>query len=347
MMRAPLLVGSISTIVAVLGSSGCSLFDPAELGEHEDFRAEFELVWDAFDSQYPAFGLTPVDWDESYATYSARIDTVTSQAGFSTVVCDMLGGLQDATILLCPPDAPPESTCAAGAVSNYDYDVLMSYLEPAGFQWFIPNTWGYAVFQDSIPYVVILQWTSGIYPADLNDLLELYPDAPALIIDQRPAHNGSQTAMRYIASNFNDEMRVGFYTVGRDGPEHDDLCDPRPYVVHSLSGHFDRPVAILIGERNSGAATRFACLAAEIPSVTLIGDTTLVHGNFSSGLLGLPGGWSYTMPDSTVLLADSATWLTGIGVEPDIFVDATSEDFSQGIDPVLEFAVNWAASQRR
>jgi carboxyl-terminal processing protease len=327
--------------------SGCSLFEPAELGGHEDFKAEFDLVWQSFDQQYAGFGFTDVDWDELYQAFSARIDTVTCQEGFASVLLDMLAQLQDPAILIWPPMSAPDSSFSPGIEPNCDYDVLMSYLEQADFQWFQQGSWGYSVFQDSIPYIVILNWTYGIYPQDFSDLLELYPNAPALVIDQRLAAGGVQTQIRHIGMRFNDQMRIGFYTVGRDGPSHGDLCDPIPYYVYSVTGHFDKPVAVLIGESNSGAAQRFACMADEIPSVTLIGDTTLIYANSSSGDLGLPAGWSYTAPDSTVLLADSITWLNGNGVLPDIYVEATAEDFAQGIDPVLEYAVNWAASQKR
>jgi hypothetical protein len=330
-----------------LVSSGCSLFEPAELGGHQDFKAEFDLVWQSFDQLYAGFGVTDVDWDESYMTFSARIDTVTSQEGFAGVLLDMFAPLQDPAILIWPPMSAPDSSFSPGIEPNCDYDVLMSYLEPAGFQWFIQDIWGYAVFQDSIPYVVILNWTPAIYPADLGDMLDLFPNAPALIIDQRLASGGSRIPLRYIGQRFNDEKRVAFFTVGRNGPAHDDLCDPIPYYVYAMPGPFERPVAVLIGESNFGAAQRFACMADEIPSVTLIGDTTLIAANFSSGDLGLPADWAYTVPDSAVLRADSTTWLHGVGVQPDICVEATAGDFSQGIDPVLEYAVNWAASQNR
>jgi hypothetical protein len=345
MTRDPFLVASTVIIAAVLASSGCSLFDPADLGEHEDFQAEFELLWNAFDGQYAGFGFTDADWDLLYETYSARIDTVTSQEGFALLMHDMLSPLQDPAVLIYSPFGEVDSTFSPGILQNCDSTVLMSYLEPAGIEWFTPGVWGYSIFQDSIPYVFILNWTSGMYAQDITELLELYPDAPALIIDQRLARGGSQTQLRQVGMRFNDQMRVGFYTVGRDGPEHDDFCEPRAYVVHSLPSSFDGPVAILIGEANSGAAQRFAAMADEIPSVTLIGDTTLTGADFRSGVTALPGNWSYALPDSTVLLADSSTWLSDVGVSPDIYVEATEDDFSQGIDPVLEFAVDWAASR--
>jgi hypothetical protein len=336
-----------AVLAAILGFSGCSLFDPAELGDHGDFSAEFDLVWQAYDQNYVGLARSGVDWDESYEEFSARIDTVTCQEGFMTVMHDMLSAFRDPSIVTYDPTMQPDSAFGVDVFTNCDSAVLMSYFQPDSFQWFAPGVWGYAMLQDSIPYVVILNWSSSMYPQDLTDMLELNPDAPALVIDQRLASGGSRTQLRHVGKRFNEEARTGFYTIARNGLAHDDFCAPIPYLVPSTAGYFDRPVAVLIGEANSGAALRFACMADEIPSVTLIGDTTLLYSNFSSGLMQLPAGWMYSLPDSSVLLADSVTWVDGIGVAPDIYVEATPEDFSQGIDPVLEHALDWAASRGR
>jgi len=331
----------------VLTVQGCNLFEPADLGTHDDYSAEFELVWQTFDRHYAGFIFTDADWSAAHEYYSALVDTVTSQDGLAAILADMLSLLQDPSIYLQSPEGAITFPFPLEIEPNCDEGVLMGYLEQAGLHWFIPDVWGYAVFQDSIPYVVILAWTGGMYPQDLSDLLDDYPDAPALIIDERLAPGGNQLGMRQIAMRFNDRKRVGFYTVGRNGPGHGDLCDPIPYYVYGMSGYFDKPVAVIIGEADKGTSQRFAAMCGEIPSVTLIGDTTWAYADFFSSLQALPGGWSYSLPDSTVVLADSSTWLNGLGVAPDIYVEATEEDFAQGVDPVLEYAVDWAASQGR
>ncbi|MBN1433285.1 hypothetical protein JW921_00895 [Candidatus Fermentibacterales bacterium] len=317
------------------------LDDPVDLGGHDDYLAQLELIWNQYDRLFVGFVYTgAVDWDEVFEEYSARTDTVTTQASFIYLMSEMLSELEDAGICLVfagDPIVPWQPDVEA----SYDWDVLwQNYLEPAGFEWFEEGWWGYCVM-DSVPYILIAEWNDMIYGGYLDEVLAQHPDAPAVVIDQRPCGGGSVERIGQVARRFNDQTRIAYYTLYRKGPGREDLSEPEPRHVYTLPSWYEGPVAVLIGEDCYGAPELFACMADELPNAVLIGDTTMSEVT-TPAVYALPGGSSYSVPVETILRADSSSWLQVTGVAPDIFVPATPEDFAAGRDPILEFALLWA-----
>jgi hypothetical protein len=311
-----------------------------------------DLVWNTFDQRYPGFAATGVDWDAIREEFVARADTVQSRPSMISLLTEMLGHLQSRNVVLFSggqietfePDIEP----------NCDMDVLWSYLEPAGFQWIDEGVWGACMF-DSIPYVLLLSWDQGIGIGDLDSLLELYADAPALIIDIRMNGDLSGTVgifpnslPKRFAGRFNAVERLGCFAAIRSGPEHGDL-NLVPQLLQHFPNPWEKPVILLTGEGSAWLTELFVCLASEIPTVTVVGDTTQgqVDGTYSlEEWFALPGGESYRLPYSTIILADSVTEVQCSGLAPDVAVSATVEDFAQGIDPVLDYALGLAAGAR-
>ncbi len=344
--RLRLIAPTILAACLALGSS--CLFEPVDLGGWDAFGNEFELVWQTADEIYPAFVASSVDWQALYDEYSPVIDTVTTHAGALQAISDMFAPLQDYTIVLFSsegfylPYAPELDP-------NYDWDVLVSYLLPAQFEYFQEDYWGGCMF-DSIPYVMIHYWFE-LSPDLLDVFLAAHPDAPALIIDIRMnngfiggAYWNEEPLLGEVARRFNDVMRTGFFAVGRSGPGHGDLY-LMPRMIPRRTEWFDRPVAVLVGGENMLLSEEFACMVTQLPNAVLIGDTTAGQASLHYESFALPGGWIMNLPDSTILMADSTTWVHGRGVPPDIHVEATEDQFAQGIDPVLEYAIKWAGSR--
>lgn len=332
-------------LLAVFLGSSC-LFEPVDLGQHDEFVAEFDLVWQTVDQSFPGGFFTPVDWDETYRDFSPFVDTVTTQMGLVELLASMTAPLEDATIRFMSPDGGILLQPFTPQVEpNFDMDVLWDYLEPAGFSWFQYDVWGACMF-DSVPYVMIQSWSAGMSLPSLDGFLDAHPAAPAVIIDIRMnAGSGSGQRIAEIGRRFNDQTRVGYFSVGRDGPEWDDLCDPVPRLVHTRTNWHQIPLIVLVGENCGWVSEEFACIASELPLAVLVGDTTLGQSSDCTAY-GLAGSWTMWLPDSTILMADTVTWVQGSGIPPDIFVDATEEQFSQGIDPILEYAIEWARESR-
>ena len=327
--------------VAVLASLAASCaFEPLDLGEVDEYGTFFDLVWRTFDRHYVGFEWIGLDWAQQYDTYSAGIDTVSSMTGLVLLLQQMLIPLQDHDILLSfGGDSFP--TCSLGPIEpNYDWDVLWTgYMEPAGFQWFIYDVWGWCALDSTVPYVLIKEWSAAIYARDLENVIEAYPDAPGMIVDVRPTSGGSPMRIREVMKRLNDELRLGFYLAERNGPGHDDLYLD-PYNIYTVPGHFQGPIAMLIGETCEGACERFALMGEMVPQITLIGDTT--RGDISELIYRMLPGGSYSVPWLTVVLADTSGTLQGRGVFPDIFVEYREGGASPPTDdPVLEYALDW------
>lgn len=344
-VRRPLAVDARSALLlaAVLGAS--CLFEPVDLGEHGEFSAEFDLAWQTIDLTFPGFLFTPVDWDETYRNWSPFVDTVTTQTGLVDLLASMTAPLEDAAIIFASPGGATIIQSFEPQIEpNFDMDVLWDYLEPAGFFWFQYGVWGACMF-DSVPYIMIQSWSPGMSVASLDGFLDAHPEATAIIIDIRMNGGaGSGQRIAEIGRRFNDQTRVGYFSVGRDGPERYDLCDPVPRLVHSRANWYQVPLAVLVGENCGWVSEEFACIASELPLAVLVGDTT--QGQCSDcTAYELAGSWTMWLPDSTILQSDTVTWVQVGGIPPDIFVNATEEQFSQGIDPVLEYALDWARTQ--
>jgi hypothetical protein len=341
-IRVPLLL-----VAAFLASSGLScLFDPVDLGSHADFPAEFQLVWQTADRFHPGFAFSGLDWEAARDEYAPMMDTVSTQIGAMQIMAEMFGLMEDETISFFQLKTGEHIFSFVEEIDyNFDLDVLWGYLEPQGFEFFQPGVayWGGCMF-DSVAYVRIPEWDFYLSPILLDEFLAKHDYATAAIIDVRMNEGvgGYDFRMAEIARRFNDENRLGCYAVARSGPSHEDLTYV-PHVVRSRSDWFDRPVAVLIGEYSGWVTEEFALMADVLPNAVLMGDTT--RGQVGEARYWpLPGTWEYMLPDSTLLRADS-TCVQGIGVAPDIFVDAGPDDFAAGIDPVLDYALDWAGSQ--
>jgi C-terminal processing protease CtpA/Prc len=123
----------------------------------------------------------------------------------------------------------------------------------------------------------------------------------------------------------------------KSGPGHNEFSDLKAAEV-SPSGRYNysNTIAVLIDRGSYSASSFFALACLSIPHIVLIGDTT-------GGGLGLPNGgqlpngWQYRFSVTQALDTSGNNW--ELGVPPDIPVIMTDEDRSQGVDPVIERAI--------
>ncbi|MBD3368750.1 hypothetical protein GF402_00115 [Candidatus Fermentibacteria bacterium] len=351
MGRSGILSRSWPTLaVAIILAQCCCLDDPVDFTEPNRYRSQFELLWETFDREYIGFIFVDVDWEASYSRYSEMADTVTCRGGLVSVLTEMLSPLEDGHIYLYEPSGGYHYPCSIAYHQNYDMGVLWNnYLvEPDSF-WVVDEVWGGCALGDSIPYVMFTYWDDSYYIGDLDDFLDRFPNAPAAIFDIRMNDGGDITAAKFGAREFCTDHVTGFYKIYREGPEHDDLSPPRAYKVERYYKAWERPVALLVGERCQSTAEAFACMMDQMPQVTIIGDTTRGQVNELSGesMHQLGDYVYYWTPDWTIATASDTSWVQGVGVPPHIFVQATEEDFEAGVDPVLDYALQWAGEQAR
>lgn len=321
----------------VLMQPGC-IDSPATTPAPGEFVSEFELVWSLFDEEYVGFEVKGIDWEAVHDQYRPLADTITCREGMTALTLSMLSTLHDYNVCLIDPSFSPILTYSPDILHNYDMDVLMTYLEPCGFEWMQDSTWGYCLAgPDSIPYFVITAWSSEFNISLFDDLLQPALDRPGLIIDARMNPGGSEASVDNLVRRFVDELRVGYLWQERVGPSTHDLTTPETHELHPRTWFFGNPVIVLAGQLNADACEEFICDMAELPQVTIIGDTTLGAMDWPGGYWELPDNWYVTCPSRTIMRPDM-TYIEDTGIPPEIFVEATEADFAAGMDPVLEYA---------
>ncbi len=325
-------------ISLILAAGAACINDPSESSIPGVYQQEFLLLWNLFDESYVGFQEKDVDWELCYSMYLEDAGSIASREEMTALELQLLSHLEDRSIRLISPGGSSYYPYEPDHFVNCDSAVLMEYLEPSGFQWTQEGLWGFCLAgPDSIPYFVIRAWDSSFNMSLFDNILHPLAQEPAVIIDIRLASGSHDGTAANCARRFVDAQVIGHYTQERLGPENHDLAPPVPVTLIPRGWHFEGEVLLLTGEGDSGTSEMFACDMSQLPSVTIMGDTTRGKGNWISEYRELPDGWHVTCPGTTLLTADSL-YIEGAGLLPDMLISSSSEDFQNGVDPVLEAA---------
>jgi hypothetical protein len=334
--------------LAVLGAlaaglvSGC-IDDPVEYGEYNVLIAELNLAWNTVDQHYVGFGQADVDWDGLWDTARARMDTVVSCQGLGRVTWQMLEPLQDPGVSVSGYRTGwPSHPYQISPDYNVDTTVHEQYMDSLGYQQ-VESAWGYCILADStVPMFVITGWAGFSFATFDEVFYPMLEYAEGMVIDARLAPSEGYSMFgsmpQLVANRFADDLRAAYFRQYRDGTGRTDLCDPRPYNLHPRSG-FTGPTLVLMGQQNSRVTERFLSMMGCLPHVTLAGDTTQGNADPSTsfqleeGIVGIP---------DTAILAWDSTRIQRRGIAPEACVPAGPEDFEAGVDPVLDYAMDWA-----
>lgn len=339
------LLASPAAIALLLSLSVLSCIDdPPTHPEISEYRSYLDLVWELYDQKYVGFDGKSVDWDGIHQQYSDMAAAADSTDELMEVVAAMVGELRDRNAFLASYEGLV-LTYGDDVEPNFDESVLMDYLEPWDFQWdsSLGVMWGSCVI-DTIPYFAIRHFDFFFTFMHFRDKVVANLDAPGMILDIRMSDGISLVPAEQVPGLFTDQNIDGFLTQYRTGPEHDDLS---PLELHSISARpwaFTKPIVVLAGEQNIGPAEAFLSVMTRMTHVTFIGDTTGGGGN-TPGYMDQQywpvwDFWEITCPFARVLQADT-TSIEGAGILPDIYVEATGDDFAAGEDPVLEYAIEY------
>ena len=178
----------------------------------------------------------------------------------------------------------------------------------------------------------------------MDAALEQFRSAPAMIIDVRMNGGGSDALAYAVAGRFFDATRVVDYIQYRNGPGHSDFGPAQSRTVGPRgSWQFTRPVLLLIGRGCFSSNESFIAAMRELPNVTVVGDTT---GGGSGNPITYPlgGGWSYTVP-RWIEYTPQMQIIEWQGIAPKTVIPVSAVDWSAARDPVLDYAIAWAAGR--
>ncbi len=159
-----------------------------------------------------------------------------------------------------------------------------------------------------------------------------------MIIDVRDNSGGYIHVMRNIIALFHDGGSIGA-SVGRRDREEQRI--PRGRTIPGLT---DIPVVVLVSDETASAAEMFAAGMRVLRQATIVGvpsagNTENLYGyDFSDGSRLLLAEVAYQLPDGTLI--------EGIGVIPDVLIEAEWWRFPPEEDPQLQAAINLLKESR-
>ncbi len=324
----------IPTILTFL--SGC-FHNPTSTNHVGDQYELFAMVWEDYEAHYPEFTLKGIDWKEVFYRYSPLAEEAeTTEELVTDVLLPMLSELEDAHIWFINPSGDQVRTFLPDVYKNFNTSVLFSnYLFPAEFSGWSGNV-GYCN-PTILPYLSISQWTLDISLSRIESFLELAADDPAIILDVRSNGGGNNRYTGDVAGYFTNQKVNAWFVRYRNGPGYDDTYHSLIRTFPDDNLYYEGFVYLLIGNSSASATESFVLHMMNLDNVIMVGDTTMGIACCPNPVE-LNDGWSVNTIEWSSRDVNYQP-VEKYGIAPDIYVEATEEDFAQGIDPVLEYAI--------
>jgi len=302
-----------------------------------DPKVLFDEFWTFVDKNYIYFDAKKIDWNAVYRKYRPQINAQTTEDELFAIMDAAVVELQDAhSLLVKPKKVGTQYDFRSGYNIHFDPNLIKSK--------YVKDSLG----QEGNLYWALMAGHVGyIYLPKFNDFLAFEKvlrvmknlNVKKLIIDVRNNGGGNSNPVPGLLGTFvRQKTLLGSY-VEKIGPAHDDIVKPIPMYAHQRADfHYDIPTAVLINRGCYSATTYFAAMIKELPNVTLVGQVT---GGGAGGHLGyqLSNGWQIRVSVSDFLGKHGVS--VELGVSPDIKIENTKEDIQNGIDRMLEKAMDF------
>jgi len=319
MVKAKILILLTSVIIL----TGCEdmIVKPAESNDNTE---DFEAAWERVNTIYPYLEFKKINWDSIYLVYKPRAEQSRGDEIY-TVLIDMLGELKD---MQAPRWVKDQYVYHPVVVRHY-FDKELRVNGEGNFE--------YEIIPGNIGYIYIGSFNIDNFKNPFYEALDYVKNTKALILDIRHNNGGGFPQVETIVSRF--------ITSPLEKPEYYLLGEPIQLPPLEPQGPFQyiNPVVVLINGVCVSSGDYFPEIMKQIPTVTVVGDTTAGASAGSSvevpAEYALPSGKKILVGTSDLRRYDGLPW-EWIGVAPDILVEQTKEDLADGRDKQLEFAIN-------
>jgi hypothetical protein len=320
--------------MVAVAAAGCSdlLFEPVDdMGA----PAQYDELWTIFDEGYAPFVARGVDWEAAGARH--RPAGGAGDAELFESMTALLAELDDGHVTLVAPGRPAfvaqESFREDRYAGDFDLGIILSRMSEGPLR---SGAARYGVLPDELGYVHVANWSDPI--PDLDGVLERFAGLRGVIVDLRHNPGGDFTNGFPFAARFADRARLAFTTLTKTGPEPDALGQQVEWMIEPAGGpRYDGPVVVLSNGYTNSAAERTLMAFRVLPQVTVVGSRTA--GNHGEKVGGeLSNGWTYSIVPQVVTAADGASY-EGPGIPPDVAVDNSADEVTQGMDRQFEAAV--------
>lgn len=301
-------------------------------------NGNFEALWSIIDQRYCFFAKAESDfglnWNEVHERYRPLVAQCTNDGELFDILGKMLGELRDGHVnLISIYGTSYYRDWSLQYPINFSDSIQHNYL---GNDYLLTNGIKYTQLDDSVGYVYVGTFANGFGTDNLTVMLNNLRDCKGIILDIRNNSGGMLTAAEQLASTFTQQKRHCGYIQHKTGKGHNDFSTPEElFLTPSKGAKWLRPVVVLTNRSVYSAANHFVMLMRELPNAVILGDKT----GGGSGLplnSTLPNGWNIRFSACPIL--DIEGNATESGIEPDIKVDISSEDWNNGRDTMIERA---------
>lgn len=305
-------------------------------------QGNFEALWRIMDEHYCFFSEKGVDWDAIHAEYAPRFDNSMTETQQLEVLGNMLAELRDGHVnLFASFDYSRYWGFHEDYPANFSDSIYRRYI---GTDYKISNGMSYRILDDNIGYLRCPTFQNEFGAGNLDDILLYFQPCLGLVIDVRSNGGGMLSSAETLAARFTDKDILVGYMQHKNGKGHNDFSSMEEQRLKPAKGiRWHKPVVVLTNRSVFSAANEFVKYMRCCPNVIIVGDRTGGGAGlpFSSEL---PNGWSIRFSACPMYDKDKAS--TENGIEPDITVGISSEDYQRGYDTILETARHYIQSQQ-
>ena len=305
----------------------------------------FEALWSLIDRHYCFFDYKAqeygLDWNEVYDRYKPLVSESMDNDDLFEVMCRMLGELRDGHVnLYTSIDVGRYWSWKEDYPRNFYEHIQENYL---GTDYRIGGGMRYQILNDNIGYIYYGDFSGTVSNTYMNRILNYFALCKGIIIDVRNNGGGYVYNIDEIMSHFIEERVLCGYVCHKTGPGHSDFSEWEERWIKPAETElrWQKPVAILTNRGCFSATNTFVSDMKNVSKVCVFGDRTGGGGGMPMSLE-MPNGWSVRY--SAAPMFDAGGNQIEFGVDPDVRVDISAEDFARGVDTIIESARDWLNS---
>ncbi|NQV18465.1 MAG: hypothetical protein HQ534_07980 [Armatimonadetes bacterium] len=310
--------------------------------DSDENLADFEAAWNRINDVYPYLEFKNINWDSIYTEYLPRVQAARGDE-FYLVLHDLLAELKDGHVYYHTegggeiyPFYPQRHFKDRHAYSPF---VVRSYFDK---ELIVTESRSaeYEILPNNIGYVFLSSFQENYLVDEFPEIMDYLQNTIGLIIDIRQKRGGNPDNVEAVVSRFISEPleRPGFFVLGEEW----DLLPFQPQGLFT----YTNPTIVLINGSTFSSGELCTEVLKQLPNVTAIGDTT--GGGSAGGNSEPPDAiTNYYLPSGKMIdigtvdlrRYDGLPW-EWLGVSPDIYVEQTETDIDNGIDKILEYAID-------
>ncbi len=296
----------------------------------------FEYLWTNMNQRYSLFEFKNIDWDSVYSQYRPQVDEFTPNHRLFDIMAEMLNALEDGHTNLRAQQDISRYYPYLNTPPNFNYALVeRNYLKDFRFTGFLQNQ-----ILDDVGYIYYRSFVQPINDWELDTVINRFNQVgvKGVIIDVRDNEGGNpENGLLMLSRMINNRTHI--YTSQRkSGPGKNDFDPPQKIFLDPNNDDpaFPGKVVVLCNRKTYSAGSYFSAATKGIPEVTLMGDTTGGGSGVPAGFE-LPNGWACNYSSTIGTLVDGYNFESG--VPPDLYVTLDTTDILNGIDTIIEAAL--------